>query len=280
MADYLRRWKDIADLKTNIAAIFLSDESPYRNESEVLISDVLRRKSPDYAAVLSAVARGLHDLADIATNAVLASDRTAGVLDTLLDLRLVEKRIRASVPPERQAQARYARYFLADPFLRFYYRFIEPNRTLIAERDFKEVLSLIEQQLRPFVAETFEELCREWTRQQGLRNQLPFRPEYVSSDWFGSEYQADVVAVNWRQAQVFVGEAKWGESLVDMPVYRALLERLPRVTKRMPHKKDWTTHAALFARKGFTRAVIEAARREHVRLVAFADMVRDLQTPR
>jgi len=41
--DYLRRWNDRADLMDNVRDIFLSDLSPFRNESEILISDVLRR---------------------------------------------------------------------------------------------------------------------------------------------------------------------------------------------------------------------------------------------
>ena len=82
--DYLRRWDDRADLMTNIREIFLSDLSPFRNEAEILISDVLRRDSPDYEAILAAIARGAHELVDIATATLIAKDRTASVLATLV----------------------------------------------------------------------------------------------------------------------------------------------------------------------------------------------------
>jgi len=79
--DYLRRWNDRADLMDNVRDIFLSDLSPFRNESEILISDVLRRESPDYQAVLSAVAQGNSDLKDIATATLtLAPAQTAGAV--------------------------------------------------------------------------------------------------------------------------------------------------------------------------------------------------------
>src|SRR5713101_7105899 len=71
--DYLRRWDDHATLMSNIREIFLSDDSPFRNEHLVLISDVLRRGSPDYEAVLEAVGRGRHDMEAIAIDSQLAS---------------------------------------------------------------------------------------------------------------------------------------------------------------------------------------------------------------
>jgi AAA+ ATPase superfamily predicted ATPase len=129
--DYLRQWDDRADLVTNIREMFLSDRSPYRNESEVLISDVLRRDSPDYEAVLAAVGQGHHAMDDICTDAALPSHRVAHVLGTLTDVRLVERRLRASVPLDQHDKARHARYSLADPFLQFYYRFVAPNRSAL-----------------------------------------------------------------------------------------------------------------------------------------------------
>src|SRR3990172_4162549 len=117
--DYLRRWDDQADLMTNIREIFLSDTSPFRNEHSVLISDVLRRESPDYQALLTAVGQGLHDLEAIATDSVLPSGRAANVLGILTELRLVERRIRASVPLAQHEQARPARYFPGHPVLPF-----------------------------------------------------------------------------------------------------------------------------------------------------------------
>lgn len=275
--DYLRRWNDRANLMENIREIFLSDLSPFRNEADVLVSDVLRRDSPDYEAILAAVARGHHELADISTATLIAKDRTASVLATLVELRLVEKRIRASIPVDRHDKARYARYYLADPFLRFYYRMVEPNRSFLSQQIYEPVLRNFKEQLRPFVAAAFEELCRTWTLAQGRAGKLPFTPEFVGSDWHGGEVQADVVAVNWREAQVMIGEAKWGAGLVDHSVYTALTERAQKVLAHMPNPKNWTVRLALFARQSFTPAVMAAAKRDNVLLLTFAQMIADLE---
>ena len=274
--DYLRRWDDRASLMENVSQIFLSDLSPFRNETEILISDVLRRESTDYQAILSAVAKGNTELKDISSATLIGKDRAASVLTSLIDLRLVEKRIRASVPVTEHDKARYARYYLADPFLRFYYRLVEPNRSYLAQQIYEPVLRNFTEQLRSFVAATFEDLCRAWTLAMGSTGRLAFIPEYVGSDWHGGDVQADVVAVNWREARVLVGEAKWGQGAVDLAVYKLLLERSRRVLAQMPNQKPWNIQLALFARRRFTPPVVATAKDDGTILVTFEQMVSDL----
>ncbi len=277
--DYLRQWNDRVNLMTNVREAFLSDLSPLRSEADIIISDVLRRDSPDYASILTAVANGHHEARDIGTTTLLPSYRVAQVLDTLIDLRLIQKRIRASVPPQRYALARNARYYLADPFLRFYYRMVEPNRLYLAQHNYELVLRNFTEQLRPFVAEAFEDLCRLWTETLGFAGQLPFKPEIVGSDWKGAQYQADVVAVDWRHANVLIGEAKWGDRLVEQADYLKLKERAEKVIARMPleGRKTWKVHYALFTRRGFTTEVVTAAKAGPTQLITFEQLVDDLR---
>jgi AAA+ ATPase superfamily predicted ATPase len=283
--DYLRRWDDQADLMTNIREIFLSDTSPFRNEHSVLISDVLRRESPDYEAVLASVGRGHHDLDSIATESVLSSGRTANVLGILTELRLIERRIRASVPVAQHEQARHARYFLSDPFLQFYYRFVAPNRSRIAQGLYDELERQFREQVRAFVGGAFEELCRTWTLAQARAGGLPFSPEFVGSDW-GPQHQADVVAVNWRDHQVLIGEAKWMDEPMDHKDWRQVVERAEKVIQRLkaadPARKPrqepppWQQQLMIFSRHGGTPAVRAAAKKAGARVITFAEIVRDL----
>ncbi len=284
--DYLRAWDDRADLLTNIRDIFISEDSPYRNETQLLISDVLRRDSPDYEAVLDAIGRGFHDHDGIATDTVLSSARTAHILEMLVDVRLVEHRIRASVPPKQHEIARHARYFLGDPFLRFFYRFIRPNRSLIAQGIYTELEHEFQSQMRSFVGSTFEELCRSWTLVQARHGLLPFSPDFVGSDW-GSQHQADVVTVNWREHQVLVGEAKWEVEGFDQAAWRKFLGRVEHVVARLrtadPARKPrqepppWTQHLILFCRRNVTPPVRAAAKEAGARLITFNEIVKDLE---
>jgi len=90
------------------------------------------------------------------------------------------------------------------------------------------------------------------------------------------------VAVNWRERQVLVGEAKWVGESVSRKVLRELRERADKVVSRLsrarPAKgKPWAVHLMLFARRRLTPAAQAEARAQEVRVMTFTDMVRDLE---
>ncbi len=114
-------------------------------------------------------------------------------LTRLRDLGLVERRVPATIPSDQQRTTTRSRYHLRDPYLRFYFRFIEPNLSLV-EQELTDVLwDRISEQFRAFVGATaFEDLCREWVLVQARARQLPLLPELVGSHW-SQDAQVDVV---------------------------------------------------------------------------------------
>jgi hypothetical protein len=84
---------------------------------------------------------------------------------------------------------------------------------------------------------------------------LPFTPEVVGSHW-SATVQADVVAINWHEKQILIGECKWGADGIDRQIARELIEqKTPKVLASLPDGgKGWHVHHAIFARAGFTDA--------------------------
>jgi uncharacterized protein len=282
--DYLQRWDDRVGLMPNISEIFLSNLSPYRNEHLVLVSDVLRRDSPDYETVLNVVGSGKSDSADIAAFSAVPTNRTANVLRTLTELRLIERRIRASVPVDKHQDARHARYFLVDPFLQFYYRFVAPNRSKIALGLEEALTRIFAEQLRGYVGLAFEHLCRRWLLAQAQAGTLELAPDYIGSDWSGAQYQADAVAVNWRERQLLVGEAKWTDSKVDRAVLAqldtttgAVLEKIRLAVAKDKRALPWRTTGVIFSRHGASAGLkATLATRPDIRVVTFEQVAGDL----
>ncbi|MCP5116216.1 MAG: DUF234 domain-containing protein, partial [bacterium] len=100
---------------------------------------------------------------------------------------------------------------------------------------------------------TFEELCREWVAVRGDAGHLPFVPERVGSFW-SKEAQVDVVAINWMDKAILLGECKWSRKPVGRSVVTTLVEKAEHVVP----EGSWQVHYAFFARAGMT----EAARAE------------------
>jgi hypothetical protein len=270
---YLERFNDAESLGANLQRLFMRRTGMFRSEPFILVGDVIRRETQTYEAVLKAVAAGQRTPREIGTALDLTSSYLSPYLKQLESLHLIERRLPATIPPERRRTSRSSRYHLADPYLRFYYRFIAPNLELV-EQELTDLLwQRIGEQFRAFVGETtFEELCREWTLAQARAGSLPFAPESVGSHW-ASDVQVDVVAVNWREQAILLGECKWGVDAVGRSVVRTLVDKAPRVVPG----EDWQVHYVFFARAGFTDAAREEAESVGAQLVDLQTLDADLR---
>jgi AAA+ ATPase superfamily predicted ATPase len=198
-------------------------------------------------------------------------------LPRLLELGLVERRIPGTTPLAQLRTTKQARYHLNDPFLRFYYRFVDPNLHLIERGLTQRLWQSMQDGFRAFVAATFEQVCRDWTLKQAQRGALTFAPDNVGTHW-SRDVQVDVVAISWREKQILLGECKWGDHPVDRSVVTELVERkTPRVLHSLPDKGEgWTSHYALFGRSEFTGAARAEAAEVGAQLLNLEQIVRDL----
>lgn len=272
---YLEHWNDQQSIAQNIERLFLQRTGWFRNEPQVLISDLTQRESISYGAIIKAIADGYHSRGDIASHAAIPSTNLSHYLPRLIELHLIERRIPATTPLAKLKTTTTARYYLSDHFLRFYYRFVDPNLHLIERGLSNRLRQMVSDHLRVFVAYAFEDICREWVMAQGEENKgLPFLPDNVGSHW-SKHVQIDVVAINWPNRQLLLGECKWGDRSVGKNILSELVdEKTPKVLKDMNVKADeWTIHYMLFARHSFTAAVEQLAIESQARLIALADMV-------
>jgi AAA+ ATPase superfamily predicted ATPase len=270
---YLERFDDSETVGANIQRLMMKRTSIFRSEPFILVGDVIRRETQNYESVLKAIAAGQRTPTEIGSALGLSASYLSPYLKQLELLRLVRRHIPATVPPDRRQASRESRYHLADPYLRFYYRFIVPNLNLVEQEMAPLLWKRIGDQFRAFVGETaFEELCREWTLAQARAGQLAFLPELVGSHW-ASDAQVDVVAINWQDKAILLGECKWGVDTVGRSVVRELVEKTPLVTPG----KDWQVHYAFFARAGFTDAARSEAKTIGATLVDLETLDADLR---
>ncbi len=245
----------------NLRNVVFARGSMFSAEPAFLLSDELREPGI-YAAILRAIAQGAHALEDIARVSSISKSHLSAYLDKLQTLRMVERRLPATLRPAERAKSRRGRYHLQDAYMRFFYRFIAPHQSQ-ADYNPDEALRNAKDGLRAFVGATaFEELARSWVQKKtGL---------VVGSSW-SADAQVDVVSVDWDKKQLWVGECKWGDSSIGRDVAVELLtHKIPAVCKDVTHDlKDWTVTPLLFGRRAFTapaQDLIKAAGGECVSL--------------
>ena len=271
---YLELFTDSVSLQENLRQNLFQETGLFRTDPDYLIGEQVRDLG-NYQAVLSAIAAGARQPAEIARQADLNPRSGADAyLARLVEMDYVRRELPVTVPPSKRASSRMSRYVLADNYLRFYFRFVRPHLDLLAQRLYEVVEQRIAEQLRAFIGMiTFEELCQEWVLAEARAGRLPFLVEQVGAHW-SSDVQVDVVAANWRDRQLLLGEAKWQTDRVSRRLLRELVhDKVPRVRAALPEEGDgWTIHCAFFARTGFTEAAQAFAEAHTVRLVALMQL--------
>ena len=274
---YLERWDDGDTLAGNVTRLFLQRTGWFHNEPLVLISDLTQRETVSYEAILKAIADGRHTRDDIAAFTAIPSPSLSHYLPRLLGLKLIERRVPATVPLDKIKTSRHSRYYLGDPFLRFYYRFVDPNLHLVERGLTHRVWQMMEDNFRAFVALTFEDVCRDWVLKQAQTGKLPFAPDNVGSHW-SKAVQVDVAAIAWRERQILLGECKWGDHPLGRSVVVELIEeKTEKVLRDLPDDgQEWQVHYAFFARSDFTAAARAEAEAVGAQLVDLERLDTDL----
>ncbi len=269
-------WLDPArSLSDNIREVMLAPGSMFVAEPAFLLYDEVREPAT-HLAILKAIGAGAHTLDEISNAALIGKAHLSAYLARLNTLYLVERRLPATVPPAKRRQARTGRYHLTDPYFRFYFRFIAPHYSELPYRA-EPILTHVREELRAFVGATgFEDLCREWVAQQSRAGTLPFEAEIVGSHW-SRGVQVDVVAVNWRERALLLGECKWGADAVGREVIRELVDtKTPKVLQTLPEGgQGWRVYYVFFARAGFTDAARAEAEAHGATLVDLARLDKD-----
>lgn len=271
---YLERFNPNESVGANVQRLFIRRTGMFRSEPFMLIGDVVRRETQTYEAILKSIAEGNRTSKAISNALGLPSSHLSPYLQQLDALHLIERRIPATVAPAKRRVSRNSRYHLVDPYLRFYFRFIAPNLNMV-ELELSDLLwQRIDEQFSSYVGATaFEELCRQWTIEQARAGKLPFTPELVGSHWSATE-QVDVVAINWREKAILLGECKWLQDVIGANIVKDLVAKSAHIVS----VEEWKIFYVFFSRSGFSDAAVAEARKIDARLIDLSLLIKDLDS--
>jgi AAA+ ATPase superfamily predicted ATPase len=254
-------------LVENIREAILAPGSLFIAEPTFLLYDEVKEPQT-YLAILKAIGMGNHTLSAISNYALIGKTHLSSYLVRLQELRLIERRIPATVPTAKRRTSRQGRYHFSDPYFHFYFRFLAPFHDILPD-DIEPVLEKVRSELRPFVGQTaFEQLSQQWVREQRKAGNLAFRPMIIGSHW-SRKVQIDVVSVNWASRDILLGECKWGNHQIGRGTLRELVEeKTTKVLAELPHPPhDWTVHHVFFTRVGFSSSAQQYANEQNMLLV-------------
>jgi AAA+ ATPase superfamily predicted ATPase len=222
MPYYLAQIRPDQTLARNILELVLEPDGLLHEEARLLLDQELPNAS-GFFSILRAIAAGQTRVAQIAERTGIAggSSRVSQMLDTLQRLWLVDKQLPVTIAnPERSRQSRYR---IADPYLRFWFRFVLPSRDRLidaagAERHLRmRVLP----ELDAFISKpAFEEVCQQWLRSAVDAAAVGWWwgrvRELRSGALRDTDRELDAVAIDDDGAVVALGSCKWTRGAMDV----------------------------------------------------------------
>jgi uncharacterized protein len=269
MPYYLERFDDRVGLDENILRNILYRDGFLHEEAELLLRQELSDPH-NYFSVLRAIAAGRTRNSEIVGRTKLSVAQVRQMTGVLERLQLVEQRR----PVTSGRSSKKTSYAIVDGFLNFYFRFVDPYRSLLRTRAGAEqhLRQTVLPALDHFVSKpTFEDICREHLRQAE-------RASAVGA-WWGAvptgegrrteQREIDAVAIDGSGRPMAIGSCKWTASPVGLEE-EALLSRLaPHVPKADPLARHY-----FYSRSGFAPALARLARGdpERYRMVGPEDL--------
>lgn len=128
MPAYLRRFREKRSVDENILSEILRPEGYLFDEVQFLLRTELKNPAT-YNSILAAIARGASRVGDIALTVGVDSPTANKYLHVLRELRVVSREIPLTDP--HPLRSRRGTYRIADRFLAFHFRHVQPNLSLI-----------------------------------------------------------------------------------------------------------------------------------------------------
>jgi AAA+ ATPase superfamily predicted ATPase len=249
---YLRLCESSASIEENVTNLLLTDAGPLVDEPNVLLQSELR-ETQRYASILAVIADGCTKLGEIGGRVrdVKDSVSLSPYIKRLERMRLV----RTVHSLDANPRSRDTRYFVDDPLVAFWHRFVRPNMSSVMQGFGADIWRhQVEPRLDDYMGVAFEEICRGHARRHAQET-LPSPAQEIGQIW-GADYDIDV-AGRLLNGSMLYSECKWRRGAIGPDVLTTLIERAEKTTYGRGVEDRYFV---LYARTNFKTGVHERAK--------------------
>ena len=235
---YLRFFSAADSIRTNIENNLLSEFAPLYREPDFLLREELREVE-NYYGILIALSSGSATPGAVARHTGIRERNLHYYLQQLCELGYVSRRYPLT---GNRPVTRNVRFALDDPLLRFWFRFVYPHLSFIAQmgpqRSFRE---LIRPDLESYFGTCFERLCREALG--FLYEREGVNAAFEIGEYWDKHTQIDVVGFR-QDGRTDIGECKWGSVRSQSTLAREVQQKIDGY----PNQRGATLQGRVFTR--------------------------------
>ena len=251
-------WKDV------VKSMFIEEPRPLIDEPHVLLVGEFGRQQSTYMSILEAIAKGKSTMTEIA-NATGILEKSLGkyLKELSQDYEIIERKVPMFSPPN----SKRGRYFLRDPFLTFWFRFIYPNMSMIELGQGDALIRSIEEGINAHTGRIFEKVVAEIIAEQ-------FKPLRIGSWWNRRGDEIDIVADLGNEV-LFV-ECKWRNRKIAWGTVEELMRKSELVKMDSSKKRRYM----IVSKSGFTENCRKEMDKEGIMHWDLSDLERMMKTAR
>ncbi len=233
--------------------ILTKDEPLFEEPLQLIRGESAIREPGNYYEVLRAIARGATHFNEILQQSKISSGQLlTGRLDRLAKLRYVEERrpLAGNGSPS---------WSVSDPFFRFWFRYVYPNRSRLQRGRVEEVCKAILADIDNHMGSVFEQVCRDWAGRYSADEPLA-EAQDIGAYWTRThDVEVDFLA-RGRDGILAIGSCKWSS--------RADVHDLDRLIEARGHIRGAGAAALYVFARDFHKSLLARAERDGVRLVS------------
>lgn len=231
-------------------------------EAEFLLREEVKEPRT-YMAILRAISLGKHKASEIAAAAGIDATSFPKYFGVLSQLRIVRKEV--PVTEANPEKSKKGLYFIDDNFIKFWFRFVFPNASLLELGNFEELKKKFEAYFPQLVQQAYETVSRQVIREH--QSKL-FVFERLGRYWHDGKdvenTEIDFIALNEDSDSILFGETKYTSRPLGTNILRDLKAKAARVEWGTKQRKEYY---ALFGNTGFTDELVTIAKEEGILLI-------------
>jgi len=241
---YIKLFYGNKELFLKIERQVLSRESLLYEEPEFLLRHEVDEIG-SYFSIIKSIAAGNHKLGKICADIGIKQTSLPKYLKTLIDLDILEREV--PVTEDNPEKSKTSFYRIKDNFLRFWFRFVYPERARLELGQSGFVLEKIKANfIDSHVAHVYEYVCRSELWQLNFEHILNFNK---LGRWWNSNEEIDIVALDNFGKDIVFAECKYCSQLMDADVFYNLLRKKEQLSWK---KGERIEKYVLFSISGFT----------------------------
>lgn len=172
-------------------------------EAEFLLREELREPR-NYSSILKAIAQGAKSYGEILNLTNMDKSMLSKYTSVLEDLGFIKR----TYPINIKSKPRKGLYTIADNYLRFWFKYVFPNKAELEIGNTNYVLNKIREDYNTYLGQTYEQIASEFLTETKRKKLLPFSFT-TSGRWWLKDKEIDIVAIDEEKQAATFFEVKW-----------------------------------------------------------------------